>query len=497
MAWLAGGVSIAGLSKFVGGGLFMFTQIALARLLGPAGFGLYSIGWTIQRIVGTIVPLGLGNGVVHYGARYWGNDALKLRATIRQSLGIALLSGILVGLALYLAAPALAIIVFRNRELIPIFRTFAPILVLIAGLRVSSSANRISLRMDYSVLPESIFQPATNLLLIMALCWLGYGVLAAVRATATSYAAAFLAAAGFQRLLFGPVLTGNLKTTVTAKQLLNFSLPSATAAFVTVTIFWMDRLVVAHFMSSAHVGAYQAASQTAVVLDIILGTFNYVVASRISQLYHRSEIRRLEELFRVSTKWTLYCTIPLFLTFGVAPARVLTGLYGNRYAEASLPLLILSIGQMVTVGTGAVMEILIFTGRPKTVLLLSSLVLTPGLALSCMLTAKYGLNGAAIATACSGASIYLAALYVVKWKVGIFPVDARWLKGLLSATATLILLLVIHPYTVDPAWLGLTLTIGMATTVFLVGLVLLGLDVEDYEILRLITAFSGPGDSAI
>ena len=38
MAWLAGGVSIAGLSKFVGGGLFMFTQIALARLLGPRRF---------------------------------------------------------------------------------------------------------------------------------------------------------------------------------------------------------------------------------------------------------------------------------------------------------------------------------------------------------------------------------------------------------------------------------------------------------------------------
>jgi len=65
----------------------------------------------------------------------------------------------------------------------------------------------------------------------------------------------------------------------------------------------------------------------------------------------------------MSTKWALYLSITLFPAICLAPCEVLTVLYGAGDQGGTAPLVILSVGQLVNVGTGAVGFILVRAGR--------------------------------------------------------------------------------------------------------------------------------------
>ena len=89
IAKLAAGASITLVGRIIGRGTHILGQIALARFLGPATFGLYALGWTILRIAGLVAPLGLEHGVIRYGSRNWRTDPSGFRGVLLQSLGLA------------------------------------------------------------------------------------------------------------------------------------------------------------------------------------------------------------------------------------------------------------------------------------------------------------------------------------------------------------------------------------------------------------------------
>src|SRR5262245_54192949 len=108
VARLARGAGVSVFSKLAGRCLVLAGQVLLARLLGAEIFGLYVLGWTLLRVLGVLVPLGLDNGIIHFGSAYWGRDHASLRRLFRQALALALSSGLLAGAALYALAPWLA-----------------------------------------------------------------------------------------------------------------------------------------------------------------------------------------------------------------------------------------------------------------------------------------------------------------------------------------------------------------------------------------------------
>ena len=115
---LASGASVATAGRVAGRGLNFLVQVILARLLGPALFGLYVIGWTFIRIASMIGPLGLDQGVIRFGTKYWRKDRTKFKEVVFFSSGISLLSGLLIGLILFWSAPFLSETVFQKPGLL-------------------------------------------------------------------------------------------------------------------------------------------------------------------------------------------------------------------------------------------------------------------------------------------------------------------------------------------------------------------------------------------
>ena len=485
IAKLATGASVSMVGKIMGRGSLAVMQIVLARFLGPELFGLYALGYTILRVGELLGHLGLNNGVIHFGSSYWGKDNRNLKRVLYQSIGYAFLSGTLIGALLFLSAPWLAVEVFAKPELTRVLRWFAPAFPLVAGLRVAAAATRISERIIFTVYAEDLLQPLASLFFVGVVYLLGLGLGGAVLASTLSFALAFALALYYVRLIFSSALNTKGYSRRDGKELLLYSLPTAFSGLFTLLTMWIDRLLVGYFQPTSDVGIYQAASQTAMLFGVILTAFNVIFAPMIARLYYSGAKERLAEMYKVSTKWGLYISLPIFLVVLFASGDVMTLIYGAEYQRGAIPLTILSTAQLINAGTGAVGFILIMTGRQQRWLAISAIMFFLDLGLNLMLIPKMGIVGAAIGTAFAVAGLFVLALIQVKYELDLWPYDKRYFKGLLATitTVTIILLVRLIPM---PIFFFVALIFLFSIITFAGILILLGLDGEDIELVRLV-----------
>ena len=292
----------------------MLTQIILARLLGPGPFGLYALGWTIFRISRIAGLLGLDKGVVRFGGAQAEAGGASLHPVLRRSLLLALASGSGLGALLFFAAPRLASEgVFAMPGLSPVLRGFAVALPAVIVLGVAAAASRITQKTWYSVASEDLLQPVAQLSGVLLFLHLGWGLTGAVAAVVVSFALAGVVSCGWLVVLFPETDSRPARAAPSMAEILRFSVPASLGAVFTMLLVWVDRIMVGYFRPAEEVGLYQAASQISLLFAMVLGAFAAVFAPLVVEILSRGEHRRLGELFRVSTKWGLYLTVPAFL----------------------------------------------------------------------------------------------------------------------------------------------------------------------------------------
>jgi O-antigen/teichoic acid export membrane protein len=479
-SWLARGSTVVLIGGCLGQALGFCSQILLARLLGPADFGLYGIGWTLFRLVGPFATLGLNAGVIYSASLASPADTGRRRDVLVQSVSLGILAGTLIGGIAYLSAPWLCADVFGKSALTRVIRGFALALPLLTGLTVASAATKLSLSMTYSTVVEGLIQPGLNLLfLVAALYFLDRGLMGAIAATTFSYALSLLAALFFVWILFSRILRSSARMQSYLSELLGFSVPASIAGSFVNLINRVDRLVIGAFLPAREVGIYQAASQTSTVFDIVPNIFNSVVAARVSDLCSRRELDRLEELYKLGAKWSFYLTMPLFLVVCAAPSGIMNILYGVHYQEGAWPLLVMCLGLMSDAVIGAASPILIFSGNQKLAGSISSSALIGAIALNFLLVPRLGMLGGAISTALAEAGMLCGLLIAVKMRLNLWPYDRRCLKGLVAAGCAALALAVLRIVVGASTQPLLIQRLLVAGVVFWLVLFLLGLDPED------------------
>ena len=485
---LASGASISFVGRMINAATVAILQIFLARWLGEALFGLYAVGWTVIKIGSLIGTIGLHQGVIRFGARYWPNRLGEVRRVLRTSLmGSGVLS-VLLALGLFLGAESIATALFRNPSLTPVLRIVAFAIPFAALLRVGGAATRISQKMKYGALAEDISRPTSNLLFVLVLSIVGLSLSNTLIATVISFAIGLLVVGYFILQLFGgkadqseppnrdPILPS----------LLIFSIPAFLAGLSGVLILRADRLFLAFFLGPADVGVYQAASQSAVVFAMIIGAFNAIFAPMIADLYHRHQHERLNELFKMSTKWGLYLSLPVFLVFAVYAEDILRVVFGPAYVRGASAFTILSFSQVINVATGAVGSILLMTGRQNQWLIIAGTMVGVNFLSNVLLIPRFGIEGAATATAITMIGLLIPGLAYVRHSLKLWPYDRRYWKGGIAALVTLIPLLVMSGILVAPGLVLILLVAVLAAGTFASSLLLLGLESEDRELLRII-----------
>ena len=488
VAVLASGASISLFGKIAGRGLYAVTEVILARVLGPSFYGLYAIGMTVLRIAATIGMLGTQNGVIHFGTRFWRSSLPELKRVLIYGIGYSVVSGLIIGISIYFFAPWLAIEVFHKPDLINAFRGFAIAFPFTIGLWVTSSATRITRRMKYYVISEEITQSSVNLLVVLTLSFIGLTVSGAVFAAVLSYFFAFCLALYYVWILFSEALEVRSPSSFPFQTFMLFSIPTGLAGTFTLLPGWISRLFIGFYRPAAEAGIYQAASQVSILFAMILSAMNSIYGPMIADLHHKNEYRRIDALYKTSTRWALYSILPIFIVICFIPRQFMAAIFGPAYIFGAIPLVILSCTQVVNVGTGAVGFLLTMTGHQNRWFITSILTFILALMLNAWLIPPLGMTGAALASAIAISGLFISGLIQVKLILGFWPYDRKYIKGLISVILTVCLLILINRNLqyFSPI-IHLVINSFIAFIGFYSFLILQGLYSEDIEMIRVLS----------
>ena len=474
---LAKGAAIFLAGRGLGRLTMLAFQVVLARLLTPAAFGLFALGWTGFRLAEAIGPLGLQAGVLRFASATAATDPSLARPTVFRATRLALTSGAILGGAMFLLAPAVAAAVFHKPGAVGALRWFALGVPFLTVLIVAAGATQALQTTRYVATIRELGQPLLVALFATAAVLAGLGVsgaaMGAVCATIVAAAAALVTANHvFPR--------GKGKTTgVSTRALLVVSIPAAAASSFRLLLAWTDRLVVGAYLPAASLGAYHAAAQLAAVLTMIVVSFAGILSAMIMAALAAGETRQARSLYQTSIKWMLYLATPVLVPLIVAPQAVLAATFGPAYTAAAPSLRVLAGSQGISLLAGSVGGLLVMTGHERRWALIAATSFITNLGLSLWLTPRLGLLGAAMSTGIALAVLTVLGITAASRALQGPSLDWKALKAMAIVGVASAAGFVILPYVPDQPVVRNLILVALAVAVVGGGIGVFGVDAEE------------------
>lgn len=390
------GATWFGIATLLGMVLEYATQAFLAARLGPAEFGVFSIGLQIFMFCLVLGSLALPQALAHFIPRSDAeNQVGSSGRLVSFGLTLSVAGALLCAAVLILLAPRIAEDIFRAPELTTVLRLFglalplwAPLLLTagaLRGLRLSRQASLLTgtheraLRLGFTV---ALVAAGLGLegAAIAYLCGSGLALLWGLRCLRASRAAPRL------RLPSRPL----------TRRVAVYAAPLLVAQLLEQARRAALPLLVAFFVDVRAAGIYAVAFLIATGMTTVLVALNFIYLPVVSGLSFERDRERIRRLYEVVTTWGVLCVLPVCLLILLTPESFL-GIFGAAYEEGAPALRLLAIAALVNVAVGTVGSTLLAAGKTGLYLRinLGGMVLATGLSLA--LIPSFGLTGAAAA----------------------------------------------------------------------------------------------------
>src|SRR5881296_3871109 len=265
-------------------GIFSFL---VARMLGPAALGIFSVAWSTTDIISKIGVLGLDNAITTFIAR---SEAVGNRARSRTLFRVAAVLGVAQSIVTAVIV-IVALQFFNNRLHVQPQMVSALALVLCAmpGLalyRISTAISRGMKVMQHDIYSRGMTEPiATTLAFLLAIA-VGFNESSPEVAAIVGTAASGLIALGLASKLFRhvPTNTDVVSSLAEARSLIAYAAPISIYQLINAFIARLDLLMLGYFVGRAPgvtlatVGVYSAVIGTANGLRKVNQAFNPIFA---------------------------------------------------------------------------------------------------------------------------------------------------------------------------------------------------------------------------
>lgn len=472
----------------VAGRLLHFAgQIITARLLGPAGFGLYAIVWVVMRIATVPSVLGLDLGVLHFGAKKNGSNGGADHVLSTSSL-LALIWASAIGVLVALAAPTLSRVIGGDGSTVTGLRIAAVSLPALSVLRVLSAGLRLDGSTAASVLIEDVLRP------LLYLISLAVGLIFALRSangmlvwTAASFWLAAAVAAAMIGLKRGTraLIPSPLPQRYQLREILAYAIPVSATSLTAVLALQLDQFLVATVLNTTQVGLYAAAVQTAAVFPVVLSALDLPLGPRVANAHARGDLESAGAVYRSLARWGILLLAPVTAVLLAAPKLVLSVLFGPEYQSASEVVIILALGFVVNGAAGGIALVLFMIGQQRVWLRLSLLGIPVNAALTLIGAKYFGLAGAAFAPAFTMAAQNVLGVVALKHSAGIRLTEHLfWVSLIVTGATTVIAVLTRSLTTQIPETAALGLVVAVATTVSMTLAYLVALSPNEKQAIR-------------
>lgn len=377
-------------------GLGFANGILLARLLGPGGFGVYSIALSAANFAAIVGVLGLPVLLTREVAAkaecgMWGQLRGLLRAAHVWTV-ICLLVLCVIAVTLFETG------LVRSHVSLTVVIISMMIMVFSAVNQLRSAVLRGLHRVVLADLPDMLLRPASMLLM------LGGWYLATVPIDARD-------ALGMQlTAITVALLTGSwclLRSRPPALRVVRIeypgregmlaALPFLSIAVVSTAETQVSLYLMGYLGSAGQAGLFQAANQLVNLIVFGLVAVNMPLQPKLAAAWARGGKNEAQQLIsetaRLGTAIALACGL-LVLLF---PTEILR-LYGGMYVEASRALQILALGQIFNAVAGSCGILLLMTGHQRVMVKGTLLSLVLNGALGYFLIPHFGVIGGALGT---------------------------------------------------------------------------------------------------
>lgn len=379
--------------------LSLLLSVALARMLGEAGYGVYAYILALVALLTIPAQFGIGSVLLRFCAAYeqereWG----RMNALLRWSNRNVLITSALFAGAAALIVPRFPGPVMQDPTAFWLGLFLFPVVAL--G-DVRAAALRGLRRFVWSQLPEMIIRPVGFLLFIGVVFVIkehvGLTPSMAVAGYLGASIIAFWCGAGWLRRAVprsrDSAPAGSERIWRTAMGVLSVSRGGR------VVMERVDLIFVGAIAGAEAAGSYRIASLLAALIAFGLSGVNIVVAPYFARLHADGKLHQLRQMLIGSAALALAIGLPAAGAFVFFGENLLTAVYGAEYSAAYLPLVILSLGQLFNVATGPVGTLIVMTGQEKWALLAVGIALSVSIPLYFVATSRYGPSGAAAVSA--------------------------------------------------------------------------------------------------
>lgn len=379
----------------------LLTGIILARLLGPAGFGVYSFAFAVMTLIQVMPNSGLDNVVIRYSAQYRAAQSWALvrglwRLAFVASVAYGLLTAAVVAGAVCLAwVPTTAALSPSVLAIAAIPMCFLPLTTFLGA------ATRAVTPGVLGQLPRFVVKPWLFLVLLVGLAILAPKVLTAEAAMYAQGAAAFGSTLmGLYWLLqCRPEQLRQVLPAYDTRRWLRSVLPFSLMGGLMLINTQADIVMVGILGTANDTGLYRVAANGANLVTLCLTAANLYIAPRVSAMYSQGERDKLQRLLSLSVRSTFGVALVIACVFWLWGAGLLRIVFGAAYLGAFWPLAVLCLGQLVNVGAGSVALVLNMTGHEGDAARMAGVAALLNVALNATLIPMFGGVGAATATA--------------------------------------------------------------------------------------------------
>jgi len=441
---LARNAGITGVGEIAGNIITYASNVLVTRRIGPTSFGIYVLATTIFRIVGIFSVAGLDNGLIRFISLYQGRgDKARVKGVILFATKVAGLLSLFFFPLLFLTAPFTSTRIFHNPDLSPALQIILISLPFTTLMTIWLGGIQGFQLIKYRVYVEKLFQPFSRLFFLIILFILGMKLFGVLIATVLSAVIGFIMSFWYLNKIF-PFRKDQLSPVYEKKKLITFSMPVTFVTFFFFITRWISILMLGYFVTPRDVGIFGAVDRVLPLVGLPLESLNIIFSPMISGLYGERALSKLENLFKVETKWAVSLSFPICLTL-IIFARPIMRIFGAAFTEGSVVLIILSIAQLIRVSVGSTGPMLMMTGHQNISLFNTFFTAVITITLSYFLIPQYGILGAAIANFISVVVINTVEVIQIYYLFKMHPFRMDFLKPLAAGIFTsLIILLVLQ-----------------------------------------------------
>ncbi|GHE54381.1 capsular polysaccharide biosynthesis protein [Streptomyces spiralis] len=411
----------------------------VTRALGAQGSGAVFTGVAVFTILSNTCKLGADTGLVRFVSRDMATDGGHRVGALLRSAVVPGAAASTAAAALLLLSPSTATSLLPTLTpheavtLIRLFALFLPVatvtLILLGGTQGYGT-----------VVPfvgvEQVVKPVLRVLIAVPVTLLAPGVLNLAAAwLVPTPAGAVIAWAALRRCRrtspVHPSGTGTAapRTDAVRRGFWAYAAPRAVSAVFDISSVWVGVILLSCLATSEEAGIYTAVSRVIVAATLLQLAVRLAFAPEISRLLAADESEQAGQLHRISTRWIVLFSWPLFVLLASFPATVLS-LFGPEFVQGADALVVLCVASAINVGVGNAQTVLLMAGKSSWHLGATAVAFAVQLAVGILAVPRYGVLGAALSWGAAIVVENLMAAVLVRRHPGFTTVD----RGYLAAT---------------------------------------------------------------